>query len=104
MEQCHNLDELDSKGRSGVFYRKVHQLTGQNVMRNSSKAIKDMDGRLLTEKSDIVERWRKYIETLYDAERKPGKDSLVLEREEEADNDCKGPDLIVSEIRAAIKI
>ena len=39
----------------------------------------------------------------YDGERKPGKDRLVLEREEEVDKDCKGPYLIVSEIRAAIK-
>ena len=76
MEQCQNLDELDSKGGTDVCYRKLHQLTGQNIMRNSSKAIKDKDGRLLTDKSDIIERWRKYIETLYDAERKPGKDSL----------------------------
>ena len=72
MEQCQNLDDLDSKGRADVYYRKVHQLTGQNMMRNSSKAIKDMDGRLLTDKSDIIERWRKHIETLSDAERKPG--------------------------------
>jgi len=103
MEQSQNLDELDSKGRTDVFYRKLHQLTGQNIMRNSSKAIKDKDGTLLTDKSDIIERWRIYIETLYDAERKPGKDSLILEQEEEVEKDCIGPDLIVSEIRAAIK-
>ena len=103
MDQCQTLDELDSRRRSDVFYRKVRQLTGQNVMRKSSKAIKDMDGRLLTDKSDIKERWREYIETLYDNERKPGKDSLDLELEDEVDKDCKGPDLLVSEIRAAIK-
>ena len=101
MDQCQTLDELDSKGRSGVFYRKVCQLTGQNMMRKSSKVIKDMDGRVLTDKSDIKEKWREYIETLYDAERKPGKDSLDLKREDEVDKDCKGPDLLVSEIRTA---
>ena len=73
------------------------------MMRKSSKAIKDMDGRLLTAKSDIKESWREYIETLYDDERKPGKDSLDLEREDEIDKDSRGPDLLVSEIRAAIK-
>jgi len=31
MEQCQNLDELDSKGRTDVFYRKLHQFTGQNM-------------------------------------------------------------------------
>jgi len=29
MEQYQNLDQLDSKGRSDIFYRKVRQLTGQ---------------------------------------------------------------------------
>ena len=101
-DQCQTLDELGSKGRSDVFYQKTRQLTGQNMMRKSSKAIKDMDGRLLTDKSGIKELWREYIKTLYDAEGKPGKDSLDLEREDEADKDCKGPDLLVSEIRAAI--
>ena len=72
-------------------------------MRKSSKAIKDMDGRVLTDKSDIKERWREYVETLYDAERKPGKYSLDLEREDEIVKDCKRPDLLVSEIRVAIK-
>ena len=28
MDQCQTLDELNSKGRSDVFYRKVRQLTG----------------------------------------------------------------------------
>ena len=71
------------------------------MMRNRSKATKEIDVRLVTNKSDIIERWRKYIETLYDAERKPVKDSLVLEQEEEVDKQCKGQDLLVSEIRAA---
>ena len=73
------------------------------MMKKGSKAIKGMDGRLLKDKSDIKERWREYIETLYDAERKPGEDSLDLEREDELDKDSRGPDLLVSEIRAAIK-
>ena len=77
MGQCQTLDELDSRGRSDVFYRKVHQLTGQNMVRKSNKAIKDMDGRLLTGKSDIKERWGEYIETLYDAERNHGKIVLI---------------------------
>ena len=103
MDQCQTLDELDSRGRSDVFYRKVRQFTGQNMMRKSSKVIKDMDGRLLTDKSDIKERWRDNIESLYDAERNRGKDSLDLEWEDEVVKDSRGPDLLVSEIRAAIK-
>ena len=43
----------------------------------------------------FLSRWREYIKTLYDAERKPGKDSLDLEWEDEVDKDCKRPDLLV---------
>ena len=104
-EQLNNglTREIDKAREDWWMEQCQNQLTGQNMMRNSSKSIKDMDGRLLTDKSDIIERWTKHIETLHDAERKPGEDSLVLEREEEVDKDGKGPDLIVSEIRAAIK-
>ena len=35
MGQCQTLDELDSRRRSDVFYRKVRQLTGQNMMRKN---------------------------------------------------------------------
>ena len=89
MDQCQTLDKLGNKGRSDVFYRKVRQLTRQSMMRKSSKATKDMNGRLLTDKSNIKQRWREYIETLYDAERNPGKYSLDLEREDEVDKDSK---------------
>ena len=97
------LDKIDSKGRSDVFYRKVRQLTGQNMIRKGSKAIKDMDGRLLTDKSDVKERWKEFIETFYNAGRKPGKDNLDLEHEDEVNKECKGSDMLVSEIRAAIQ-
>ena len=38
MKLCQNLDKQDSKGRSDVLYRKEHHLTGQTIMRSSSKA------------------------------------------------------------------
>ena len=50
----------------------------------------------------MKERRREYIEILYDGERIPRKDCLDVEREDEVDKDIKGPDLFVSEIRAAI--
>ena len=97
------LDKIDSRGRSDVFYRKVRQLTGQNMIRKGSKAIKNMDGRLLTDKSDVKEKWKELIETFYNAGRKPGRDILGLEHEDEVNKECKGSDMLVSEIRAAIK-
>ena len=73
------------------------------MTRNSSKAIKDKNGMLLTDTNYIKERWKEYIKTLYDDEGKPGKESFALEREEEVERDCKGTDLLVSEVTAAIK-
>lgn len=35
-------------------------ITGQNIVRNNSKVIKEKNGMLLKEKDDIKGRWREY--------------------------------------------
>ena len=55
------------------------------------------------DKDDIKNRWKEYIEVLYDGEGKPLKENLKMEKESEVDEDSKGPDLLASEIKAAIK-
>ena len=98
-----DLEELDRRGRSDLLYNKVRQLTRQSRQRNNTSAIKDKNGNLLTDKDDIKNRWKEYIEVLYDGEGKPLKKNLKMEKESEVDEDSKGPDLLASEIMAAIK-
>ena len=45
-------------------------------------------------KDDIKNRWKEYIEVLYD-EGKPLKEILKMEKESEVDEDSKGPDLFM---------
>ena len=40
MDQFQTLDELDSKGRSDVFYQKVRQPTGQSMMGRAAKRLR----------------------------------------------------------------
>ena len=98
-----DLEELGRRGRSDLLYNKVRKLTGQSRQRNNTSAIKDKNGNLLTDKDDIKNRWKEYIEVLYDGEGKPLKENLKMKKESEVDKDSKGPDLLASEIKAAIK-
>ena len=81
----------------------MRHLTGQKRPRNGTSAVKDKNGYLLTEKDDIKDRWQQYIEVLYDSEGKPLKEKLGIEDEREVDTDSKGPNLLDSEIKIAIK-
>ena len=48
----------------------IRQLTGQQRRTtHTSNCIKDKDGKILFEKEDIQERWREYINELFDDER-----------------------------------
>ena len=42
---------------------------------------KDRDGKLITEPDKIRERWKEYIEQLYDKAGKPEEEEIAVERE-----------------------
>ena len=69
--ECEEMEELDRSGRSDVVYAKVKKLTRKSGKAVRSTAIKDRDGKLLKEPDKIRERWKEYIEILYDKEGKP---------------------------------
>ena len=48
------------------MYAKVGQLTRKKTTNCISEAIKDETEKLLTEPKEIRNRWKEYIETLYD--------------------------------------
>ena len=57
---------IRSKRRPDLVYAKVGQLTRKKTTNCTSEAIKDETGKLLTEQEEIRNRWKKYIETLFD--------------------------------------
>ena len=70
-EECREVEALDASGRSDLFYSKVKELTGQRKKCHVNYAVKDKSGNLLTETAKIRERWKEYIEELYDKNGKP---------------------------------
>ena len=102
-EECTELEELERKGRTDLMYAKVKQLTNRNEHHDRTAAIKDVHGKLLTEPEEIRNRWKEYIETLYDKQGKPTTLDIKLEDEREIQADDMGPDLMECEITEAIQ-
>ena len=106
-EECKELEELDRKGRVDLVYDRVRQLTSSNAqkmrIKQGSPKIKDQNGNVITKVEEVWKRWREYIEWLYNKKEKPNMAQLEIESEINVEEDCKGPDLLDEEIRAAIK-
>jgi hypothetical protein len=68
----------------------------------SCATVKDGSGKLLTEPQEIQNRWKEYTEVLYDKSGKPNMDDIKLEEEQQVHPDDLGPQLLHSEIKAAI--
>jgi endonuclease/exonuclease/phosphatase family metal-dependent hydrolase len=102
-KECEELEELERKGRSELMYSKVKQITRTaKSQAKSNTAINDSRGELLTEVQDIKSRWREYVEDLYCKVDKPKIEELGIEMKEDVEEDSRGPQILESEIRAAI--
>jgi hypothetical protein len=96
-DQCDELEELQASGRHDLVYDKIKKLSGKRM--NRATCIKNKHGEMLHEPEEVRKRWRSYIEELYAANEKP--DSLN-EQEIDTNMDDMGPELLKSEIEAAI--
>jgi hypothetical protein len=98
------LEELDRKGRSDLLYRQVQQVTRTGKSANSScTAINDKNGNLLAEPQQVRSRWKEYTEELYCKGSKPKMEELGIETEAEVEDDNRGPGLLTSEIKEAVR-
>ncbi len=100
--ECNELEELNAKGRSDLVYAKVAKLTWKNREKGRSVSVEDDAGKTITDPEEVRERWRTYIETLYDKEGKPKMEDLEIEEENKVDEDERGPEVLRSEILLAI--
>src|SRR6476469_5828101 len=100
--ECNELEELDRKARPDLVYAKVGQLTRTKTT-CTSEAIKDETGKLLTEPEEIRNRWKDYIETLYDKNGKSENEEMGIELELDVNEDSKGPVILDSEVTNAIE-
>jgi hypothetical protein len=102
-EECAELERLENSGRDDILYRRVRELTAGTKYAVKSKGIKDSNGILLTDNEDIKNRWKEYIETLYDKDGKPEEKDIGLDESKDMPEDFIGPDILESEVRAAIE-
>jgi hypothetical protein len=103
-KQCEELEEMEKKGRTDLMYSKVKHITrtGKTNVR-ADISIKDAKGEMLTDSVNIRNRWKEYVEELYGKQDKPEMEEMGVEKETTVEEDSKGPALLQSEIRAAIK-
>ena len=80
--ECKEVEELDERGRSDLVYAKVKRLTGSKSCGGRGTTIKDETGELLTEPESVRNRWKEYIEVLYDKNGKPKTVDMGLEDKE----------------------
>ena len=92
-----------TRGRSDLLYRKVQQITRTGKSASRCLGINDKSGNLLTEPEQVRKRWHEYTEELYCKDSKPKMEDLAIENENDVDRDSRGPTLIASEIREAIR-
>ena len=79
-EQCREMEELDKKGLTDKLYKKVKELSKKSRRSKNIACIQDKNGKQLTETTEICERWKEYIEDLYDKDNKPQEDTMILEK------------------------
>jgi hypothetical protein len=91
------------KGRTDLMYHKIKEATENKTPQDKGHAIRNKKGSLLINETDIRNRWKEYIENLYNKAEKPTEVELQLELEQEVDNDSKGPPILHSEVQEAIR-
>src|SRR6267154_6112288 len=101
-KECEELEELDSKGRSDLAYAKVAKLTWKKKVTSKNVSVIDNAGNTLNEPEEVRERWRQYIESLYDRDEKPKIEDLQVQEREKVDEEEMGPQVLKSEILLAI--
>jgi len=76
-----------------LLYRKVSQLTNRKKKKQSVR-VGGKEGNVLTDSDKVQERWKDYIEDLYDKNNKPQEEDIHLETDTE--DDVKGPPVLFS--------
>jgi len=90
-DECTELERLEKNGRVDILYSRVKQLTAKVKSATRSNGIKDSKGNLLTDDEDIKNRWKEYIETLYDKDGKTKRSRYRTGGKQRCTNRLHGP-------------
>jgi len=97
-EKCEELEELQEKGRYDQVYEKVRKMT-KKPTREGGIAVEDREGKMLQDPEEIQNRWKEYVEELYQSQEKPKNlnDGPYMGTGEDI-----GPEVLKDEVLAAI--
>ena len=101
-DQCTEIEDLEKRGQMDKVYSIVKQIAGQRKMYNDPVNVKDKSGKTLSTLDESKERWKEYVEELYDKAGRPDWKKLI-EEESLVETDSVGPDILQGEVEAAIK-
>jgi len=93
------LEELQAKGRYDQVYEEVRKMTKKPSTVGGGTAVEDKQGNILQDPGEIRNRWKEYVEELYESQDKP-KD--LDEGEYMGTGDDRGPEVLREEVLAAI--
>ena len=57
-KKCEEVEELESKHESRAMHRKIKEITGQGTRKRGSNCIRNKDGKMLFDESEIKSRWQ----------------------------------------------
>jgi endonuclease/exonuclease/phosphatase family metal-dependent hydrolase len=87
-DKCDELVEYDKRHCSDLLYQEVRKLTRtRQKVGTKTTTINNKNGELKTELNEVKERWREYVEDLYDKTGKPFKEDFDLKEENMVGND-----------------
>ena len=93
LSQCIEIEKLGKHFRLREMHNKIKLVTSRTKRRNECSCIEDKSGKILFDSKQIAERWKEYIEELYEDERDlaPYFDVLTKEKvlEEEVEHVIK---------------
>ena len=91
-DNCLEIEELEAKHKTREMYEKVKEITATNQKKRGNSCVTSKDGRVLFDQQEIQDRWKEYIEELFDDKRGdiPEMDNL------------DGPVILKEEVRKAI--
>ena len=91
-EMCEELEQLE-RVDARLMAEKIREVTGKKGPTRTT-IIKDANGNLLTERSEVLNRWQEYVGELYSDNSRGNK---------EIENTKNGPDILRSEVEHALR-
>lgn len=100
-KQCEAIEAMDREGRAEEMYKRVKGLTFSKKSNKTCWEIEREDGVIVTEREEVLKRWKGYIEELYEADKRP--ESIEVGEEAEVREEEKGYSIMQSEVEKAMK-